>query len=453
MCAILYQRGSPTSMKLPIEDLLVQTQQILCDINDKTIHTKLHRVLQRYWLCDDPHSIKHLLAIHESFNAPEVVDYLNKIKQRKKLEEINTTILRLTSQIVAIQSGSNIIEAKTEKYRGGIFKKGLFVLLAILGTFFAAMDGGSVVPSFTTSFAALSNVSNFIVLPLQITFTLMAIIIFYGLELEDLGKSLGIRPFDLSQVFKQYSQQSRHYKKAFELIQNSLSDNNATADQITSLKESFTALNKLYGKFKDKVQEAKHVQENPSFFKSTVHKICTASAAIVWGTVGALGAQVCIPWLLPFIVSSAVATGPIGLGITLGVMTGCFVIGATIYVCVGQKMIKDAIDKVWGTPSKLTNRLIKKDQKIQNIQKNIRELFHTKETLQQLKEENQALRMRTQSITAYPTMPEFNSTERRAQATETAQQYPRIYNAWNLSGLTPPPNPSPSTAREIKTQA
>jgi hypothetical protein len=415
-------------MLLLIEHLYLQTNPLLTEINLPSLHRSLNDALNNFWRhVDHPNTFDYLVEIHRVLNIPENVDYLNQIKQRKQLEEINKTVMLLIYDSLMNQYSANMGRPiKREKHQGGTFRKGLFITAAILGTIFAAVDGASIVPSLLTSFTTLGSISNFVLLPAQLAFAGLAVLIFYGLELGSIGKSLGVRAFDLGRVFKLYGKQSRIFKDSFELIQSALAKNDLSDEQNDALVQSYQRLEELYKNFSHKVELAKNAIDNPSASKKVTEKICAVAAAIVWGTVGAIGAQACVPSLLPLFVGSAVATGPLGVTVTISLMAICFVAAAVVYLGVGQRPVREFINKIWGTPSKATQRLIKKDEKIMKTQGNIQGLIKGREVADQLRKENERLKNTMRYSDPKQDLSNstvFNSQERRENSAESSKSY------------------------------
>src|SRR5262249_4604205 len=157
-------------------------------------------------------------------------------------------------------------------------------------------------------------ISNLILIPAQILFASIAVLAFYALELNTLGKPLGIRPLDLGRVFKLYTKQADHFHNLYMQCNNLLS-NSLSTENFHFLKQAHFIIEDMYKNFEKKVSRAKSVQAKPSLSKSIFKKVCTGIAATAFGVLSALGAQTFIASKIALIIGISAASGPIGFGI------------------------------------------------------------------------------------------------------------------------------------------
>lgn len=413
-------------MALPIEDFSTQRDDILKHLNPGSLlYGELNAKFGRFMsYAGAPHRFQELCELYALINSERCVAYFSRIKKRTLLEELNRTLLTLMRDFISQDYGLRPPPMpKPEKSRGSFFQIGLFLIITLLGTFIAAVDSASIMQSVLSIVTKITHLSNLILIPIQVAFAVLSVLTFYALELDNVAKAVGIRIFDVSVTFKLYADQGQFIQQSFELIESAMTNPNMTQQEFTALKNKYQRLCSVYDNFQSKVNQAKEARENPSTFKKVTGTIALGFAAIVCGTLGALGAQACLPTFLPLIIGAAAATGPLGLGITLGVMAVCFIAAAALYVCIGKKQIDKFINRCWGTPARAIEELTEKDTAITRIKGNVLGSIQGKERLFEREEEVRHLRHRAGLEPSEPRAVNFNNPERRAAAASSANRY------------------------------
>lgn len=432
-------------MKLPIEDFSEQTTKLLEGLDiGSTLHNTLDSAINSFWLSSK--ESEQLFRFHQTLNNDEIIKNLQDKKHAKLVEEINKSILVLIQESLKKQCAlQDFFRPKTKKPKTSRLSKALLITVAILGTLFAAADGASIIQSLIGAFTALSHLSNFVLIPIQIGFAVLAVLTFYGLELNNVAKGMGVRLFDVNKTFKLYNEQSHLYKESFEYIQSALVQPNLNQKTFIELKKTNHHLKTMYGSLKNKVDQAREAQRRPSTTKTVIQKVILTIAALVCGTIGAIGAQACLPSILTLIIGASAATGPVGFGITLAVMGICFLAGALIYISIERKTTNKLIDTIWGTPAKKINQLIEKDSQIQRTKSDLAKHFEDKAEKYVLEEENRRLKAtlaqqtgKTPAVEAI-SVPAFNSEERRI--TPPLQNNPSLMQ---FSSPVQQPQPTPT---------
>lgn len=361
-----------------IGDLSSQTLKLQqCLDSNSPLYADISSTILKIWEPSEPNEIIHLTKLYQLLNNTENIATFNQIKKRRLIEEINTSILTLIQENISRAYNVPIpIRASRNNNNSTSWKTGLFFLAASLISIFVAIDGASIVQAILSTFGSVASIPNIIIIPAQIFFATIAVFTFCALELNAIGKPLGIRAFDLGRVFKLYTKQSRLFESVFSMMQEAIIHHNLNNEQIDNLNNDFQLLNRCYGNFENKVNEARLAQANPTLLKKIVINSCTGVAAFVCGILGAMMAQSTMTSALPIILGASAAAGPLGIGITAGVMLACFCAAALFYITIERKAVTEFVNKVWGTPTKSVIKLIEHDRITKNTLRNIPPLLN-----------------------------------------------------------------------------
>ncbi len=406
-------------MAFPIEDFSKQRDDILAHLNpDSVLYSELNNKFDNCLsYANTRHQFQQLCELYALINSERCVGYFSRIKKRTLLEELNRTLFTLMrDSISADYRLAPPPMPKPEKSKGTLFQMGLFLMIALLGTFIAAVDSASIMQSVLSIVSKVTHLSNLILIPIQVAFAVLCVLTFYALELDNVAKAVGIRIFDVSVTFKLYADQAVFLQQSFELVESQMTNPDISREEFDDLKTRYQRLSVVHDTFQSKVNQAKDARDNPSTFKKVTGMITLGLAATVCGTLGALGAQACMPTLLPLIIGTAAATGPLGLGITLGVMAICFVAAAALYATIGKKQIDKFINRCWGTPARAIEELTEKNTAIARIRGNVLGSIRGKERFFAQDEELHRLRIRAGVEPIEPVNRSFNGAEARAAA-------------------------------------
>lgn len=337
------------------------------------LYDDMTELIAQYWeISGSTKEVAFLCKLHQLLNHPENIKIFNELKQRKLIEEINTSILTVIRDNLAKHYKVEPQEKKDKK-KVTTSKWLLFAGATLLGTLFATVDGFSIIQTIVSSISALSNIPNFILIPAQILFALAGAITFYAIESHTIGHFLGIKALHLGRVFKLYSKQADRYDEIFALMSNILIKENFSKSEFEKYQQTYAQIKQTYANFEGKVAAAKEAQSNPSTFKNAVEIVFTGCATFFCGALGALGAQTFLVSALPWLIGASAAAGPVGLGISIGLITVCFGMGALLYF-MNKKGITKIVNRLWGTPSKSIENVISKDNNIRNSQDNVHKL-------------------------------------------------------------------------------
>lgn len=409
-------------MAFPIEDFTEQRDKILAHLNPESIlYGELNAKFGRFLsYANTLHRFQELCELYALINSERCVAYFSRIKKRTLLEQLNRTLLTLIRDTISVEHRLPPPSMpKSDKSQSGYFQMGLFLLITLLGTFIAAVDSASIMQSVLSIVTKVTHLSNLILIPVQVAFAVLSVLTFYALELDNVAKAVGIRIFDVSVTFKLYADQAHFLQQSFELVETAMSNPDISRQEFDNLKAKYQRLCTVHTNFQSKVNQAREARDNPSTFKKVTGNIALGFAATVCGTLGALGAQACMPTLLPLIIGTAAATGPLGLGITLTIMVVCFVAAAALYVCIGKKQIDKFINRCWGTPARAIEDLTEKDTAINRIKGNVLGSIRGRERSFAQEEEIHRLRQRPGSeLVEQPR--NFNGPERRAAASSSS---------------------------------
>jgi hypothetical protein len=166
------------------------------------------------------------------------------------------------------------------------------------------------------------------------------------------------------------------------MVRSAATLNDLDSYELESLNNNYENLKVSYEIFQTKINEAQHLQAHPSLVKTAVLRSCTCLGAVVCGVMGALMAQDFIASLLPFAIGATLASGPVGMGITIGIMSVFFITSAAIYIYFERRAISELVNKIWGTPSKTTDKLIARDSTITEHQRSINQGIQNGKRLQ-----------------------------------------------------------------------
>lgn len=314
--------------------------------------------------------IKNLCQLYTFLNDPDKLSFFNSIKKRKEIEEINVSILTLIQLKIAATYKVKIPKVKKDDQQVPFYKRALFISIASLYALFAAVDGASVFQTIIGLFSALSSIPNFVVIPIQFVFACVAVFTFCALELNAIGKPLGIRTFDLSKVFKLYTKQADLFEDTFGMLRTAaLKD--FSAHGVESLEDTYESFQKTHNIFTIKVADASKAQAKPSPIRTAVNVGTTVLAACIVGILSALMAQGFLSSVLPMFLTAAVLSGPVGLGITITFMAVFFVSAALLYVALERSTVTNLVDKLWGTPKKTIDLLKTSQKTIKETKKHI----------------------------------------------------------------------------------
>lgn len=307
--------------------------------------------------------ILELKDLYLALNAPEYTSLYHRLKIRKNVEQLNILVLAIIHQKLDEK------QYKLTKYKKSLSdiskpRSKLFISIAILGTVLAALSGAAAIQSVFSAFLSVISFPAGLIVGTQIIFASVAVFAFYFFELNTIGKSLGIRPFELGLLFKQYSEQEHSFKESFRVLFKQF-QSCTNFEDYEALKTKFLYLKNMYDCFQHKLTEAEQAKK-PNIFKTIAQKILTILGAAVFGVLSALGAQPVLIAFLPLLLGATAATGPIGLGVIATVMGVCALAGAGLFVFMERKGER-IINKLWGTPTKTIDKLISRGSKINEI--------------------------------------------------------------------------------------
>lgn len=203
---------------------------------------------------------------------------------------------------------------------------------------------------------------------------------------------MGISILDLGKMYKIYGKQAQVYNETFSLIEGILMRPDLPVEKFEKLKKNYSSLTNACSHLDEKCKEALKIKQQPSRRKRALRTMFSVTQAAICGALAALGAQWCFASVLPLIIGATVAAGPIGLGITLGLMGVCFILTATLCYFVQEKAITKLVNKVFGTPQKAISELIDKDQAISRKKQKVENLIACKEKTYQLERDCSWLR-------------------------------------------------------------
>lgn len=323
------------------------------------------RQLSRFNSLENP--MNELGGLYQILNDPKYNPEFIASKTKKTVEQINIIVLEIIHNQLKNKA------TKEENKKSNLTKRKprskLFIAIAILGTILAALSGAAAIQSIFSAFMSVVTFPAGLIIASQIIFASVAVFAFYVFELNSIGKSLGIRPFDLGIIFKQYSQQSHSFKENFRQLAKQF-QYCSNLNDYEKLNKKFETLDTMYKSFQTKIQEAEKAKQ-PNRLKNIAKNILTAFGAGIFGVLAAMGAQPVLIAFLPYLLGAAIATGPIGLIITAVIMGVCALAGAGLFVFMERKGER-LINKLWGTPTKTIDKILSRDRKINEVVEDIK---------------------------------------------------------------------------------